>query len=186
MGLIERVTDDFAVPGLRDVDHGSEQPSLFDSWDTFKTGVAAAARQNIPVVSFATAKDRRLPPHREEGFRAWDLIKGTDLEPYRRQFFDVHNSEAFAMREAQIRAGLKDRKFLDALPWWQKMAVEFPASLADPTTFLPGGTLVRSASGGFSVARTAAKRALLGSAGTAIQEGALHWTQPTRELGDSV
>jgi hypothetical protein len=189
MGIVERAPDEMSIPGQSDVDgdvdHGPEAPNLFNDWKTFSRGGAAALRSNSSVAALFTAHDLDLPLHQEDGFRAWDYVKGTDLEPYRERFLGIRNSEAFARRAAQIRAEQKDRKFLDALPWWQRMLIEGAAGQADWTSIPLFGTLVRAANGGFSLARTAAAGAAANAGSSVAQEGMLHSIQSTRELGDS-
>jgi hypothetical protein len=189
MGIVERAPDEMSIPGQSDVDgdvdHGPEAPNLFNDWKTFSRGGAAALRSNSSVAALFTAHDLDLPLHQEDGFRAWDHVKGTDLEPYRERFLGIRNSEAFTRRVAQIRAEQKDRKFLDALPWWQRMLIEGAAGQADWTSIPLFGTLVRAANGGFSLAKTAAAGASANFGSSVVQEGMLHSIQSTRELDDS-
>lgn len=114
----------------------------------------------------------------------WDEIKGTPYEEHWTKFADVTNRKKLLSIKADIDQESMDKRTLGAsgLPG---LAASLFAGVADVTTFIPGGTIVRGARHGYSAARSGVSVAGAAALGTAIQEGALHATQQTRTLEES-
>lgn len=113
----------------------------------------------------------------------WNTIRGTDLEPYHEAFIGSRNQKETDHLATVIRKEIENRKILERSNPALAFATSGIASLASPTTLLPGGAVFK----GFKAAKAgvaAAKSALLVGAANAgaaaVQEGLLHSQQYTR------
>lgn len=168
----------FAVtPGEEDL---SGNPPDRPSWNW-----GAAFRTNNEVGALISSESKWEQNQPEDGFNPWDKIKGTPDEAHWDKYATVRNSRMFDATKRDIERGTEDRKLLASQPWWMGLITEGGASIASPTTLLPGGQFVRGAKGGFSLVKSAASVGLAGGAGTAVQEGMLQNIEQTRTAAES-
>ncbi|MBL0935507.1 MAG: hypothetical protein IBJ07_12255 [Rhizobiaceae bacterium] len=78
----------------------------------------------------------------------------------------------------------EDRRTLEA-GGWGGIAASFGAAIFDLPTLLPGGALVRGATTGATVARTALSTGAAGALAAGVSETALQATQQTRPMSES-
>lgn len=180
--LLETPKGAFVTPGNDDVTLGSDAPAAPGWSDTFKAGW----RQDNTIASQLTRSDLSAPTYKEDGFDPWAEIKGTPFEQNWENFADIHNRNAFEMRRAQLEQEEADKRTLAAAPWYKAVPASISAAVLDWPTLLPGGTVVRSAKGGLSIARTAASVGVASAVSAAAQEAALQAEQQTRPLEESV
>ncbi|MEQ8782507.1 MAG: hypothetical protein RIE06_22810 [Roseibium album] len=110
-----------------------------------------------------------------------------DLEGYEDhsdRFVSAQNATVVEAIKADIDREKRDRETVEAAGWGG-VASDVLASVASPTLLLPGGALVRSGAAGYASVRSAISVGLAAGAGAALQEGGLHATQQTREVGES-
>jgi hypothetical protein len=168
----------FAVtPGAADLD-----PNATDAprWNW-----GAAFRQNNELAALASSESAWIGNEPEEGFNPWDKIKGTADEVNFARFAEARNQRKFDAIKADIIQETEDKKLLASQPWWMGLITEGAASIASPTTLLPGGSFVKGAKGGIAIARGAASVGMAAGVATAAQEGMLHSIQQTRTATES-
>lgn len=158
--------------------------------DRFKGYVdqaAAGFRQNSTVGSFLdyTGDLTQMDFGEEDpNFNVWASIEGTPYEGHWNAFTDARSSGQVEFIKARIDQEIDDRKTLEA-SGASGMLIGMAAGLVDPTVLLPGGALVRSTKGGFTVIKTAGVVGGYAALGTGIQELGLQSTQETRPLSQS-
>jgi hypothetical protein len=169
----------FAVtPGKDDLDHGSESPGV--------TAVAGAAFRLGNTVGAALSREYGTAIDSvEDGFNAWDRIKGTRYERHWESFVRVRNSRALSAMQRQIDREEEDQRILRAAPGYISFPAQLAAGVLDPLSLVPGGTFIRGVKGGISVARSALSVGAAAGVSTTAQEFALHRLQETRELSES-
>lgn len=154
--------------------------------DLPESPLAAAWRtQNIVGSILAAGKPAGTP--RVPGYTAADdpQFKGTVYEQDHSDYFVGSDSPAeTTARMRQVDRELKDLRNIEDAGWTGTIA-NVAMGVADPTIFIPGGQLVRSARGGYSLVRTFASGGSAVAAGVAIQEGTLLATQATRDPRES-
>lgn len=169
----------FAVtPGKQDVDLGSDAPD-------WRSVYGAAFRQDNLVGAYISGEDRNSPVYQEPGFKGWDHIKGTKYEPRWSSFVNVRNTRAMEDMKAKLDREDEDRKLIQSAPWYVSLPAQGAASIFDIPSLIPGGAFVRGATGGFSVAKTAANVAGAAGVSTLAQEVGLQSLQETRPLSES-
>jgi hypothetical protein len=164
------------TPGFDEVTLGSDAAERSTWSNTF----GAAFRQGNTVAGALAEDGREDPSYREPGFNPWEKIKGTDLEPHWDRFVDVFNDRQFEKVATKILREREDRKLLHDAPWYQSLPAELIAGTLDLPTLLPGGAFVRSAKGGFSMARSGAVVGAAAGLSSATQELILQSQQETR------
>jgi len=110
-----------------------------------------------------------------------------DLEGYEEhadRFIEAQNATVVEAIKADIDREKRDRETVEAAGW-TGIATDVFASVASPTTLLPGGALVKSGKVGYSGLRSAISVGAAAGGGALLQEGALHSVQQTRDLGES-
>jgi hypothetical protein len=166
----------FAVtPGEDEINHGSDVPQ--------GSVLGAAFRQDNMVGAWVSSET--IPQAREDGFNAWDSIKGTKYEPFWDSFIEVQNPRAADAKKLQIDREVEDRKILEAAPWYKSFPAQLAAGAIDLPSLLPGGAFVRGAKGGFSIAKSALTVGGAAGVATTAQEVALQNIQETRPLSES-
>jgi hypothetical protein len=118
------------TPGKDDLDHGSEKP---DWSSTF----GAAFRQDNTVG--AVFSHETIPQDVEDGFNAWESIKGSKYERRWKSFVDTRSTRASDAVKRQIDREEEDRRLLDAAPWGQSLTAQIAAGVIDLPTLIPGG-----------------------------------------------
>ena len=171
--------EDFDIPALTDVSPMPLAPPEKVK-PTEQDINRAALRTGNEIASAISAGTFTSPRHIEEGFNAWDKLKGTPDEEHWDRFVDVRNTQHFDIVQRSIQQEREDRKLLDGLPWYQSMPALMMAGILSPTTLLPGGAFVRGAKGGFSWAKSGASVAAWTGASAGVQEVGLHATQSLR------
>lgn len=168
----------FAVtPGAADLDPNAT--------DTPRWNWGAAFRQNNELAALASSESAWIGNEPEAGFNPWDQIKGTSDEVNFARLAEARNQRKFDAIKADIGQETEDKKLLASQPWWMGLITEGAASIASPTTLLPGGSFVKGAKGGIAIARGAASVGMAAAVATAAQEGMLHSTQQTRTMTES-
>lgn len=121
----------------------------------------------------------------EDGYSAWDDIKGTPYESRWNAFAASNNRRYTAALKRQIDQEDEDRRTLDASGWTGTIA-NIGSSLLDPTMFIPvGGQIIKGAKGIYRIADVGLRSAIAGGVGAAVQEAGLHLTQETRTAEDT-
>lgn len=110
-------------------------------------------------------------------------LEGSPMWDYRHRFESIRTQAEFDMLTRRIEDELADQRVLEDAGGWG-MAARMAASLASPSTLLPGGALVK----GSKAAQIGANALRVGGAaalGTALDEALLQGTQETRTAGES-
>jgi hypothetical protein len=149
--------------------------------------IGAAYRQDNMIVSglqylgdVGSLKPGQIDPN----YNVWKEIEGTPYEDHWDSFVSLERADEVAMMKRRIDRETQDRATL-ATAGLPGVLMSMGAGMADPTILLPGGALVRSAEGGFTLVKSAAVVGGMAAAGTVIQEGVLQATQETRPLSES-
>lgn len=154
----------------------------------FVDTVAAAFRQDNTLVSTAQFLQdiTGFGDDYDRNYSAWDEIKGTPYEDHWSAFVSSNSAAETAMLRERIDRENDDRRTLAAAGLGGVFA-SMGASILDPSILIPvGGQLKASASGGFSLTRSALSAARAGLVGSAATEAILQGTQETRPLTDSL
>lgn len=163
---------------------GVPQPLLAPTGPTLGETFGAAFRQDNPTVNvFRRMQDEQNPV--EPNHNPMDIIRGTDYEFLHRDNFVGSRSEADTraiMR--RIDGENADREILSA-SGAAGFVAQAAAGIVDPTLLLPGGVVVRSVKGGYSVGRTALSVGIAAGVQTASQEAILQGLQETRTGAES-
>ncbi len=169
-----------------DVDPISLEPVSSEKLDdpAFGEVLAGAFRLENEVVSTFSDKTRTLDPYENDGYAAWEDIKGTEYEDHWEQFADVFNRPYAEALKGQISRENEDRNNI-AAAGATGIAASVAAGVISPTTLLPGGVVVKSAKGAASVGRTALATAAATAGSVAAQESLLQRSQRTRTAKES-
>ena len=177
------------------------EPEIEVDVDTsFGEGLASAFRLENTLVSaaeaFGTRGDREQARTRvtDEGifhdgpnpnYDVFDDIEGTEYAGFAKSFVGVVNPAEARVVKDKIDNELEDRRVLESLGA-KGFAAQIIAGVVDPINIIPiGGTAVRGASAGRTIADNAARTALAGAVGAAGAEALLHPTQETRTAEES-
>lgn len=139
----------------------------------------AAFRSENEIGSLLARQDLGDPLQRQDGYSAWEDIRGTKYEAKADRFMDMFNARSVEGLKRQIDQEEADDRTREASGAMGVVA-DISAGLLSPTMFLPGGAIVRSARTGQAVARSALSVGAAAAAGVAAQEAALQTTQETR------
>lgn len=116
----------------------------------------------------------------EEGYSAWDDIKGTPYEEHWDSFVESNNSRYSAFLKSRIDSETEDRRTLAAAGTTGAIAA-IGASILDPSILIPvGGQVALAGKGVWTLGRGALAGARGAGIGAAIQEAGLHETQELR------
>ncbi len=185
MPQIEYPGDRPALGAFRPLDMQTDEPELDP--DTMSV-IGAAFRQDNVIGSALNNKMSGIDrASREDGFSGdvlWGEIQGTRYEPHWERFADVFNRKAFTALKGQIDMEQEDRRILDA-GGLTSIAAQFGAAVVDLPSLIPGGALVRGATTGATIARSAVSTGIAGALGAGVSELALQATQETRPLAES-
>lgn len=178
LGQTIDVPKGFAVtPGAEDLDpNATDKPRW--NW-------AASFRQQNELGALASSESAWQGNEPEPGFNPWDQIKGTPDEVNFERLAEARNQKKFDAIRNDINQETEDKKVLASQPWWMSLLTEGAASIASPTTLLPGGSFVRGAKGGIDLVKGAVSVGTAAAIATATQEAALHNIQQTRTVGES-
>lgn len=175
-----------ALGSFRPLDYSQTDEPELDP-DTMSV-IGAAFRQDNVIGSALNNKmagvDRATSEDGFSGDVLWSEIQGTRYEPHWERFADVFNRRAFNALKSQIDMEQEDRRILDA-GGLTSIAAQFGASVLDVPSLLPGGALVRGATTGATIARSAVSTGIAGALGAGVSEVALQATQETRPLAES-
>lgn len=141
---------------------------------------AAFSRENILVNAARKLSEEKYPVDPSYNPMADERIIGTKYESeyadkfarsYSRKDTDriIHDIEREERDNAVLAAG-----------GWAGLGAQVVAGILDPTIFLPGGAIYRSAKGGYSAVRSGASIALAGGSQVALQESILQQSQQLR------
>lgn len=169
--------DDLPVSGPLAIPEGHALLRTPESTDTGVFG--AAMRLENPISSKLNSFQYNDGSPLDPSYRPFDDIQGTVYEQYAERFVDARNADQAGKMKAQIDREIDDRKAIDAAGGWGFMA-EMTAGLLSPTSLLPGGAIVRGATGGVRIGKTAMSVALAGGAAVALDEFALQQSQELR------
>jgi hypothetical protein len=165
------------TPGEDDLNHGSEKPD--------GSVLGAAFRQDNTVGAMIAREYDTAVETPEDGFNAWDKIKGTKYEHRWESFVDTKNTRAFEGMQRQIDREDADRRVLDSAPWYASFPAQMAAGILDLPTLVPGGAFLRGAKGGFSVGKSALMVGTAAGGSTALQEYGLQHLNETRTALES-
>ncbi|MBA8910143.1 hypothetical protein [Aminobacter ciceronei] len=185
MPQIEYPDERPALGTFRALDYTPEEPEIAP--DTM-TILGAAWRQDHTIGSASNNKMAGIDRATRDGLtgeEVWSEIQGTPYEQHWDRLAGVFNRRAFTALKSQIDMEREDRRILDA-GGWTAVGAQFGVSLFDWPSLLPGGALVKGATTGATIARTAVSTGLAGALGAGVSEFALQATQETRPLEESV
>lgn len=187
MPIIRYEDDRAPLSAFREVDY---RPSpVEEDGPTAGDLIGAAFRQDNIVGSAASNHLAGINIHEPEegvtGDVVWQEIEGTAYEDHWDRFAPVQNRRAIAAMKAQIDMEREDRRTL-AAGGLAGIAASFGAAIFDVPTLLPGGALVRGATTGATIARTALATGAAGALAGGVSEVALQATQETRPMSESV
>ena len=122
----------------------------------------------------------------DETYDPFEEIEGTKYEAHARRFIAASDREHADAIRRQIDREMADREILDAAGV-EGFAASLAAGVMDPINLIPvGGTAVRSARTGVSVARAAGQTARAGLLSATAAEALLHSTQEVRTGEESL
>ncbi len=181
---VERAQDVFSP---HDLNRAGEQGQEAGLSPTFGEALGASARLENEVVSLVVSEATNLPSAEfnrvdPEFDITPDMLDGFEDEQDR--LLDTFNADAFDAVKADIERERGDRDIQNA-SGWTGTALGFGASMASPTSLIPGGAMVRSGRLGFSALRSAGSVSGAAAVGTGLQEGVLQMTQQTRTGAES-
>src|SRR3990167_3625903 len=171
--------EDFDIPALTDV-QPMPLPPPEKRKPTEEEINRAALRTDNTIASAISAGFFTAPRHIQEGFNAWEKIKGTPDEEHWDRFVEVRNDQHFDIVQRSIQQEREDRDLLNGLPWYQSMPARMMAATLDWPTALPGGAFVRGAKGGFSLLKSGSQVGAWTGVAAGAQEVGLHATQSLR------
>lgn len=154
---------------------GPRQATTAEAW-------GAAFRQDSWVLG-SFAKQMDFGPADPE-HNPLDTIVGTPVEPYWHLFIGSKNQAETDYLVEKINKEVRDRQIVSAGGINGYLATAI-ASLASPTTLIPGGIIFRSAKIAGALAKSAASVGAAAGTATAIDEYLLQQQQATRSLGES-
>jgi len=147
--------------------------------------ISAAFRQNNTVASFLSEKDTGINNYDDGNFDYKKYIKDNNLEGYEEHLAPALNEKYANGIRDQIRMEEEDKQTLEASGWTGTIAA-IGAGFADLPTLIPGTVAVRSAKGGYSVAKSMLAAGVSAMATQAGTEVGLHATQQTRTTEESM
>lgn len=140
--------------------------------------IGAAFRQENTIASRLTGYSYDPREEIDPDFRVFDEIKGTEFEQYADRFVGAPNRTAMERMQEQIRREEEDAMTV-AAAGWGGFAASMGAAILSPSTFLPGGAVVKGARG-VNIARTSLSVAAWTGIAAGIDEAFLHQSQQTR------
>lgn len=184
MPQIEYPDERPALGTFRALDYKPVEPELTPD---IMTILGAAWRQDHTIGSASNNKMAGIDQATRDGLTGdviWNEINGTPYEQHWDRFAGVFNRPAFTALKSQIDMEQEDRRILDA-GGLTAVGAQFGVSLFDWPSLLPGGALVKGATTGATIARTAVSTGLAGAFGAGVSEIALQATQQTRPIAES-
>ena len=121
----------------------------------------------------------------ERGFSLQDSLQKLGKESLYNELAWVNNEGALQTALASKTRQEENKQIIDQAPWYQSMPLGVFAGVLDPTILMPGGGVVKSIRGGYSIAKSAAITGAWAGAGVGVQEALLHSTQSERTLSES-
>lgn len=177
--------DDYVPLGLNVAD--TLRPADPEPKRSFVDVVSAAFQNDNTLVSAvsALADGADVSTRVQQGYSAWEEIKGTPYEQYWSTFVDADNPAMTAMFKARIDREMENDRTL-ASAGVGGFVASLAAGIIDPTILVPvGGGIRAGAQGAWSVSRSALAVGAAGFAGSTLQEGLLQTSQETRTLEES-
>lgn len=141
--------------------------------------LGAAFRESNAIGSALGRQTLGVDNQPEDGFNAWNDIAGTKYEPHWKSFVSANNQRYADSIKRQIDMEEQDRRLVAAAGWRGTLA-SFAAGTLDLPILIPGGGLVRSVKGGYSMGASALGIGAAAGVGVGVQEAALHASQETR------
>ena len=141
--------------------------------------LGAAFRESNTIGSALGRQTLGVDNQPEDGFNAWNDIAGTKYEPHWKSFVSANNQRYADSIKRQIDMEEQDRRLVAAAGWRGTLA-SFAANTLDLPILIPGGGLVRSVKGGYSMGASALGIGAAAGVGVGVQEAALHASQETR------
>lgn len=186
MPLIEYPEDRAPLGSFSALDYRRPEEQELDP--DMMTVIGAAFRQDNTVASMASNKMAGVDvqtPDDLTGDEIWNDIRGTRYEQAWDRFARVHNRTGVAALKSQIDMEDEDRRIVESAGWLGTAAT-FGAAIFDVPSLLPGGAVVRGATAGATIARTAVSTGIAGALAAGTAEIALQQSQQTRPLSESV
>lgn len=144
----------------------------------------AAWRTENPIGSTLNSFRYDITKPFDPDFSSYDAINGTKYAEHWERFTGAHDAADVEAMKAQIDREMEDHRTLAAAGWRGALA-SMGASLLSPTTFIPGGAVVK----GYKGVRIGATALSVGSSAAlaaGIDETVLQSTQQTRTAKDSL
>lgn len=145
--------------------------------------IAAAFRQENLIGSSISSLDFRDRGPIDDKHDPFEVIKGTDLEPFWKQFVSSRNADDTAAISQRIRQEQTDRRTISDAGW-RGVAASMAASVLDPSILLPVAAPIKAARVA-DAAISALKVGASAAAATAVQEAGLQSLQETRPWSES-
>lgn len=165
-----------AVPQGLDLNPARKSPTLLEA-------AGAAWRMDSPVGSAVSSFAYNPPEPINPSYNPYDEVKGTSYEDYWERFAGARNPGDTAGMKAQIDRENEDRRTL-AAAGVPGVMLSMGASLLSPSTFLPGGAVIKGYNG-VRIGATALSVGAAAATATALDEVALQQTQVTRTGAES-
>lgn len=191
MPLVKYATDDEVLgakaPSIDYRDVGNEIGYDPSAWNAVRA-IGPAFRQNNMVGSAVANKlaglDTVAPESDFTSEVAYKEIVGTKYEPYWERLAPMMNRRAFNAMRDQIDMEDADKADIAAAGWAGTL-LSAGAQIADIPSLLPGGALVKGATAGATILRTAVSTGVAAATAGAVSEIGLQETQQTRPLAES-
>lgn len=114
------------------------------SW--FETVGAFFANEFTPTAAIGAASEAatRLTETQDDGFDAFEELRGTDLEAYADQFVDVFNRPQYERRVKSLRSEMADRDIIERSGLMAQLSAGLVTGAFDPVNYIAfGGTIGR-------------------------------------------
>lgn len=186
MPMLDYPEDRKPLGGFAAVDYTPEPEHEIEA-DTMSV-IGSAWRQTNMIVSSASNKlagvDTKTPDGMT-GEEMWKEVEGTRYEREWDRIARVHNRVGLQAMKSQIDMEDEDRRIVDSAGWLGTAAT-FGAAVLDAPSLLPGGSVVRSASTGATILRSALQTGAAGALAAGVSELALQQSQQTRTPMESL
>lgn len=147
--------------------------------------ITAAFRQDNTVASFLSSKTLGHDNYDDGAFMPSEYAKEVGMADQVDAFKGVMNRPLAEAIKQQLEMERKDKQTLEASGFPGSL-MQFVAGFADLPTALPGGAIVKSATGGYAIVRSALSVGGAALAGATTQELALQATQQARTVDESL
>lgn len=161
-------------------EHDDPPPGFMDA-----LGASFRRENTIPNAITALKKRETFMDEIDPEFDPFADVKGYEKEAEDGLFNEAFNVKAHDAIKAKIDQERADNEISAAYGGWS-VGMDIFASIADPTSLIPGAALVRAGRVGYKAGRSALAVGASAAGATSVQESILQASQQTRESGETI